>query len=60
MNGGSHLKAAIFCYIFIQDLVNSEKRPYICNNRTPKPFYNAQIGGRFIHPFINIQLWRDL
>lgn len=24
------------------------KRPYICNTRTPKPLYNAQIGGRFI------------
>ena len=39
--------------IFLKVPTQSKLLPYLCTTRTPKPLYNAQIGGRFIF----IPLW---
>ena len=50
MNGGSHLRAAIFCYIFIQDLVNSEKGRTFATIEPPSLFTMLKSGVvLFIH-----------
>lgn len=53
MNGGSHLRAAIFCYIFIQDLVNSEKGRTFATIEPPSLFTMLKSGVvLFIHLLI--------